>query len=68
MQVTSQAADICLPHLKPALTTGGFSHRVGSSTTADPDSVTAVRKGKENISNGESSDNFLQLSSSFLSH
>ena len=59
MHATTQAADVHIPHLKPALTTGGLSQRVGSAVTAGPDSVTAVRKGKENISNGESSVNCL---------
>lgn len=67
MRATTHAADVRLPHLKPALTTGGLSQRVGSAATV-ADSVTAARKGKENISNGESFHNCLQLSSSFLSH
>jgi hypothetical protein len=46
--------------------TGGLSRR-SSAATAGPDSVTAVRKGKENISNCESSNNCLHLELNFFS-
>jgi len=55
VHAATHAAEVSLPHLRPALTTGVLSQR-GSAATAGPDSVTALRKGKENISNGESSD------------
>jgi len=49
---TTQVADVRLPRLKSApVATGGLSQRVGSAATAGPDRVTAVTKGKENISN-----------------